>query len=237
MAVTIKGKKFASYREALLTGCADDPKLFEIMDNTVNQATDLISGAAKMGNSEDAWKEYEKFKDLRQQMTEYMHDPGGFEKEFFANGVLNSAVFGYNPLDAYGWKLLADARSEKNIVGSNVCVVRRQMNNGTDVTEVAHSGLVKPGKQSMPGTIKRADKDNPHFHQFVAGIHRMQDSESKFFEYLLEQINKGELDPSAIKRLVLYTERPVCPSCLNVIREFKNKFNIEIIVYEGKHIN
>lgn len=227
--VTIKGKKFGTYREALLTACADDPKLFAKMNATVDEAINVISRA-------ESYADYETFRDLRKAMTEYMEDVAGFNKDFFANAVLNSAVFRYSPLDAGGWRRIDDARKKYGIIAEqNVLVVSREMSNGEFVEEVAHSGFkdrIKNG-ESIDGTIKKAGEKN--FNQFQVGGHRLQDSESKFFEYLLEQLDKGIVKEGDIKRLFLYTERPVCPSCLNVIREFKKKHNIEIIVYEGKY--
>lgn len=229
--VTVKGKKFATYREALLTGCADDPKLFTVMNSAIEEAIEGVK------NAEDV-KPFVEYAATRRKMTEYMNKNGDFNKDYFANAVLNSAVFRYAALDAKGWGKIDEARKAFTIhPNSNVLVVERRMKNGKPIQEVSHSGgrTADRTSESIEGTIKKVNEDNKHFDQFTVGGPRIQDSESKYFEDLLEKLEKKELRAEDIEELILYTERPVCPSCLNVIRDFKKRFNIEITVYEGKY--
>ncbi|TWV95694.1 deaminase domain-containing protein [Chitinophaga pinensis] len=227
--VTVKDRKFETYREALLSACADDPKLFTKMNTSINEAIDIIANAENV-------TAFERFSDARKVMTEYMADAAGLNKDFFANGVLNSAVFRYAPLDGNGWGKIDKARRDFNIPDNkNVLVVRREMENGENFDEVAHSGFLGEGKggQSAAGTIEKVSTGN--FGQFKVGIHRLQDSESKYFEYLLQMIKDDKLKATEIKQLILYTERPVCPSCLNIINQFQKDHKVKIIVYEGKY--
>lgn len=235
IAMPVKNMKtFSTSREALLAACAEDPKLFEIMNTTVNKCITL------MGSSPDL-AAYKAYAELRQQMTEYMHGTWDIEKGFFSNAVLNTAVFRNAGLDARGWAKVDAGRAFCKSINAdqNVLVVSRQMTDGTEITEIAHSGLINPGRYSEPGTIKRVEKKSSNYNQFIVGKNRVQDSESKFFEYLRELLTTADKDKKInkadIKRLVLYTERPVCPSCMYVIAQFEKEFDIKIIVYEGKY--
>lgn len=84
------------------------------------------------------------------------------------------------------------------------------------------------GKASRPGTVDLPAQTR--FQVKATGADaRELDSERK----ILEQIAEG-LPPDASGRIQLFSELPVCDSCVGVIEQFRRDFpNIELIVTHG----
>lgn len=227
--VTLNGKKFASYREMMMTLIAEDPDFFVDMNNAITKAEKLLEAGELTTES------YKEFASVRKMLTDVM-DKKKLDVDYFATGFFSSNIYKFEDLDEEGIRLLSDARSSgvyKDLspeARTNTLAVKMEMVGGDEV-KYAHSG-----KSQIDGTIPPVGNNKTWlFDQFeVLKIHRVQDSESKFFQWLAQSIIDGKIDPKTIKRLKLYSERPVCPSCANVIRIFKKEFGIDIVVHEGK---
>ena len=62
-------------------------------------------------------------------------------------------------------------------------------------------------------------------------LFRYHDTEAKILEDIASQIK----EPNISGTINLFTERPPCESCSNIIEEFKEKFpNIELNVFSEK---
>jgi hypothetical protein len=232
VAVTIYGKRYATFKDAMLNKFADYPTLFDDIKVYIDEARDLMKAG------EPTSKTFSALAELRAGMRKQL-SARGFDADFFCNGFFSLNVYQFKELDANGIRLLKDARNGilKSLNGEgNAAVVELKMRNASQPEiHVSHSRK----SVDIPGTSPNVTKPR-HFDQFfVDELHRAQDSESKFFEMLYKMINDTDpakrLDPKMIEKITLHSERPVCPSCANVIRMFKEKYGVEIVVHEGRY--
>lgn len=229
--VEVNGIIYASYREAMLTRLSEYPTMFDRIKEPLDKAHEIMA-AGKLDT--DA---YEKLAYLRGTLTDVLEEKG-FEVAYFSNGFFSANIYNFLELDATGARLLSDARTGvlKSLPQkSNALVVQMKMKNvAKEKVIYAHSGA-----SIIDGTCPPVSSDR-FFEQFDFGQgHRAQDSESKFFEDLYRKITSkksDKIDPADIEQIILHSERPVCPSCANVIRIFKQNFGVEIIVHEGRVI-
>jgi RHS repeat-associated protein len=111
--------------------------------------------------------------------------------------------------------------------GRNIAIVSYNVD-GSAGSEWASSGPDFNGSISKP--------TNPDFYATPTGNNlRNADSEYKVFNWLSEKLNPMDESVSNVSGTVdLYTERPPCPSCANVIRQFQRMFpNINVNVTHG----
>lgn len=120
---------------------------------------------------------------------------------------------------AEGGRLTGSIRQSLGIEGRNVAVAEAHINGQNQMlTSVS-------GKASPPGTVATPSK--PVFTTRSTGaITRAFDSEVKILEDLARR-----LSPSAKGTVSIFTERPACPSCRSVIRQFEQRFPaVKVIV-------
>ena len=225
-------KRYPTYKEAMLNKLADYPTLFDDLKVYVDEAHDLMKGKITSQTFAD-------LADIRASMRKLLKGRG-FETDYFANGFFSLNVYKFKDLDARGIELLTKARNGilKPLNGErNAAVAELKMRNAKEPdVYVSHSG----SSDAIPETCPNVTK-NRHFDQFDFGEgHRAQDSESKFFEMLYERITSKDptrkLDPKMIEKITLHSERPICPSCANIIRMFKEQYGVEIVVHEGRYL-
>lgn len=224
-AVTVRGTTYASHKAAIATAIANDPKFFQDIRNVVNRAEEIIKAGPKTPG-------YEALRDLRYEFGNILNGKG-FEIDFFANGYFSTNVYKFADLDAEGLKLLKEAQegvfsSIGKDAPTNIAAFKMETATGTEI-HYAHSG-----KPALAGTIEDATRPHLLDQFYVSGTHRVQDSESKFFTWLYKNIIGKKINENTIKKITIYSKRPVCPSCANIIRMFREDFGIEIIVHEGK---
>ncbi|MGX9161899.1 deaminase domain-containing protein [Priestia megaterium] len=79
--------------------------------------------------------------------------------------------------------------------------------------------------------VNKGTKDNKYFKRDV-------DSEYKIVHYLLRKIEKKRKEDQSYEPkgdLYIYTDRPCCPSCENVLSLFGDDFkNLKIVVYHNR---
>jgi len=234
VSLTMKGKRYASYREAVLTLFADDPALFSSVNMLMKEADDIVKACNRTKKFTD--EDFSLLAAIRYRLLMVMKEaPKELDRQFFLYGVFNSVVTDHAALDAIGWGKIDKARRESKIdVDKNILVSEIHMKgkSAPDVL-VANSG----SNAKAVNVVPEIENNVGSFGQFVVGHNRLDDSESKLFEYLWEILkSKKELKARNIEKIVLYSERPVCPSCLKVIYNFRKKTGINIVVYEGKYL-
>jgi len=234
VSLTMKGKRYANYRDAVLTLFADDPSLFASVNALMKEADDIVKACNRTKKFTD--EDFSLLAAIRYRLLMVMKEaPKELDRQFFLYGVFNSVVTDHAALDALGWAKIDKARRDSKIdVSKNILVSEIHMKGKTtpDVL-VANSG----SNAKTVNVVPEIENNVGSFGQFVVGHNRLDDSESKLFEYLWEILkSKKELKARDIEKIVLYSERPVCPSCLKVIYNFRKKTGIEIVVYEGKYL-
>jgi len=112
--------------------------------------------------------------------------------------------------------------SKKVSPGDNIAFAEFKTPKGESDFFVGISGQVdRPGTVTSPTTRK--------FNTSTVGHSRSNDSEVKILETLATK-----LKPNDQGTLNLYSERPICASCQNVVRQFKEQYpNVKIQIHEG----
>ncbi|GAA1962340.1 RHS repeat-associated core domain-containing protein [Amycolatopsis minnesotensis] len=133
------------------------------------------------------------------------------------NPVSGSDPLGLALCEEGATKKIDEYRADKRVGGKKNIAVADYEINGVSGQRVGVSGKHQyDGSAPMPPehTLNRGPDD----------IARAADSEMKIFEEL-----KGQLKPDASGRIHIYSERPVCPSCQEVIKDFQRSFpNIKV---------
>ncbi|PWV46176.1 deaminase domain-containing protein [Chitinophaga sp. S165] len=233
----VGNRRFTNYREALLTVFTEDPTLFTRLNKQIKDAETILK-SGKLTT-----EKYKQFNAIRIEI-ENLLQAADFETSFFANSIFTTAIYRNAALSDEAMKTLKAARTKYGIgADQNLLVTEMEMANGEVIEQVSHSGknprpTNPPADPKSEVIIPDAVPKDRHYDQFNTGaIDRVQDSESKYLEYIWNKIASGKMNATDIKKINLYSERPVCPSCANAIRIFKEKFpNIEVIVYEGKYL-
>ncbi len=224
-------RTFKSYKEALLTVFTEDPALFSKVNKQIKDAETILKSGKLDTDS------YKKFNAIRIEI-ESLLGKAGFETSFFANSIFTTSIYRNPPLTDEAIQAMKTARADYGIgADQNLLLTEVEMVNGEKTNQVAHSGKnPRPTNPDPEKIIPDAFPKDRHLDQFNTGLlDRIQDSESKFLEYMWKKILAGNPSETDIKSITLFSERPVCPSCANAIRIFKEKFpNIEVIIYEGK---
>jgi hypothetical protein len=224
--VNIGGVSYNSYKDALMTKIAADPSFL----TSLNQEIDGALAVFNKGNLTTA--DFQQIANYEKNFSQKLADFGFEDRSFFNNGFFNTSVFKNAELGANGIAKINWARTNFGANGvsisasKNVMVAEFNTTNAGFKTEVAHSGTSSNQNTTPVPTNRR-------FGQFEVGnTDRFHDSESKFFENLFDAIRSGQY--KGVTNIKVYSERAVCPSCANVINNFKKQFNIEITIFEGK---
>lgn len=225
--ITIGSKAFTTYKQALLTAFADNPEFFSAVYKQMKEVEAIMKNTSL--STAD-------FKELaaRRVAIKKLFENAGFEANFFANGLFNSTINNHIPLDGATWAKIDDARKASGIaVTENVLVSDIYMKGSTSPGEATLTIIAGSGKKGAAAKEVK-DVSGASFEQFAE---RVQDSESKFFEYLWKRLSAdNDLKVDDINEIVLYSERPMCLSCANALRLFKEVTGIKIIVHEGKYV-
>ena len=86
------------------------------------------------------------------------------------------------------------------------------------------------GETNHPGFVQLRNENDRTFQTFIGGGGRGPvDTEAKILEEISSRFN-----PNSSGRIVLYTDRPPCPSCSGVINQFEQRHpNIQVEVIKG----
>lgn len=213
---------FATQRQTLLNKFVENPQLLDRLDQYINEAHDI----SKKTNLTTA-----DFQNIATKESLFYNEmlTAGIEKDYFGSGLFNSSVFGHEGIAS--WTRLNNARTmlqASNMSPTrNVMVAEFSTTNAGNKYVIAHSGNQQ---NTVAGTVNAPASGR--LGQFNHIFDRLFDSESKFFEDLWNKIKSGEYQ--GIREVTIYSERPVCPSCANVINNFRKEFGINIKVFEGK---
>lgn len=236
---TNEAKKWADSRSTLLAAFADNPEVFSKVYKEMVAAEELVeSGASSVSRARSLAA-------IRANMTQIFKDKGFvIEESFFLNGIFNKAVTNHIAFGDAQWSIIDAARRLARIkLNRNILVVYIYTKGSSKpIKVIANSGPngIQKGLK-LDKVLEDVQDGTRNFEQFEIGNDRITDSESKFAEWFWKNVESKGLDANEIVEIKFFSERPVCPSCTNVLDKFKNKFteknfqipNIEI--YEGRY--
>lgn len=244
-------KMTTTARTLLLQKFADDEELFaKVYDKMVEAETYAEEARTLFANGGSAEAVATKMVTARKELTKLFRKYEDVNVAFVIYGLFNSGVTNFLPLTSTQLRMIADVRTslriseDKNILITLVKVKGKPepelliavsgLNKETpnlDVTKVVED--VPEGVRSF-GQIEVAEGRGP----------RIQDTESKVSEWYLSRMGEkytgkeAKINEGDIEWAEFISDRPVCPSCYNVLGMFSKKLGIPpggLKVYEGKY--
>ncbi|MCF6404551.1 hypothetical protein L3C95_16765 [Chitinophaga filiformis] len=230
----------ATSKKKLLAVFANNPEAFNKVYQNMVRAEELAESAGRaMASGQSAVSEAKGMAAIRTEITDMFKDLNiDIEESFFLNGIFNGGVTGHIPLRDAQWAIIDAARDISKIAGNRNILVVHIYVKGEMVPIALIAGSGNSAVQIKKGLkIEEVIEDVPdgvrNFEQFVINNDRIQDSESKFVEWFRKQTS---IDVNKIERIEFFSERPVCPSCTNVLGIFARDSKIpEIKIYEGRY--
>jgi hypothetical protein len=236
-----EAEKMANARKTMLAAFANNPGLFNQFYTQMIEAENIARSAEKiLITGKSARGAAEKLATIRSTVTRLFKDRMKVEVPYFLNGIFNRAVTNHLPLGKKEMDLIDEARRIANIDPKrNVLVVQFYLKGNPNPIQIIAGSAENSIQKGL--NVDKVLGDVPdgvsNFDQFQVGtLPRIQDSESKFAEWYLST-GKMQMPPDQIERIVYISERPVCPSCVNVLGMLngKEKF-MNTVIYEGKYL-
>ncbi|SDH20922.1 hypothetical protein [Chitinophaga filiformis] len=231
---------WADSKKKLLALFANTPETFDKVYENMVRAEELAESAGKMmASGLSASNEAQAMAAIRTGLTDMFKDMNiDIEESFFLNGIFNGGVTDHIPFGDHEWAIIDAARDISKIAGNRNILVVHIYVKGELIPIALIAGSGNSAVQIKKGLkIDEVIEDVPdgvrNFEQFTINNDRVQDSESKFVEWFRKQT---DIDISKIERIEFFSERPVCPSCTNVLGIFSRDSKIpEIKIYEGRY--
>lgn len=245
-AAVLNDVSYTSQKQAFMAQIANDPAFFETIQKGISDAKALVPDPGNLSGVD-----IEEIAKIQTPMADAFAAKD-LDKSFLMSGMLNTLVFNTQTLTDAAIGRIAAIRKmygiklNKNVIAADLEVVdvktgKEGVKYGgaySGYEEVSKTPVVSRQEDLLPPPKALMSKNECRLGQFDYAkggkgdfIPKENDSESKFFEMLWTMIKDKQLD---VKKITVYTERPMCLSCRRVITKFSEEFDVKIEVFEGK---
>jgi len=237
--VTINNVQYNNIREAFIQTLADDANMFSAIQDK------LIASANILGDSKvPSVGQLEKLSELEDEMIVIIGDKG-FDRGYFAAGLFSTIIWKTPKLDMAGINRIRAARTRFQLDNKSdvaVALFDVRLKDGTIHNGYSYSGPKARGNADAvvlgPNEIPLPPPSDSKFGRLGqiehVGMRKVNDTESKFLEQMMDFMNDPSKYKDKVSDITIYTDRPLCVSCRSAIERFKERFGVNITVYEAE---
>lgn len=245
-----ESSEMADTRKLLLQKFADDGELFEKVYNKMVEAETYAEQARKIfptGQSAEAI--VERMVVARKELTKAFKKYKDVNVPLVIYGLFNNGVTNHLPLTTQQLAYIAKVRSDFGIIGDKNILITRVKIRGKAEPEIAiavSGHNIETPNLDVTKVVEDVPEGVRNFGQIEVAKGqgpRFQDTESKVSEWYWSRTNEkytgkeGRINEGDIEWAEFISDKPVCPSCYNVLGMFSKKLMLPeggLKVFEGK---